>query len=326
MSVKRVLRSAVKSGIANGTIQSAASQLQSSQAEIPERKATTKKKPKADNEDHSELVENRPAKRAKNATRRSLRSPVTTAVVENKETHPATTSHNRLAHPHMTNAPLRVPGDSGLITCSKDITQVSQSQDTTISPPFTTTEDLLKQACDHLINVDARLKPLIEKHPCPLFSAKGLAEEIDPFEYLCSGIMSQQISGAAAASVKRKFVGIIYPESLDQNLHSAKQFPSPQQVAACDISSLRGAGLSQRKAEYIKGLAEQFASGVLSNDILFNASDEEVLERLTAVRGLGKWSVEMFSCFGLKRMDVFSTGDLGVQYDSLLLHSSSMRV
>lgn len=47
--------------------------------------------------------------------------------------------------------------------------------------------------------------------------------------------------------------------------------------------------------------------------MLVRASDEEVLERLTAVRGLGKWSVEMFACFGLKRMDVFSTGDLGVQ-------------
>lgn len=50
--------------------------------------------------------------------------------------------------------------------------------------------------------------------------------------------------------------------------------------------------------------------------MLLAASDAEVLEKLTAVRGLGKWSVEMFACFGLKRMDVFSTGDLGVQYVS----------
>lgn len=49
--------------------------------------------------------------------------------------------------------------------------------------------------------------------------------------------------------------------------------------------------------------------------MLINASNEEVLEQLTAVRGLGKWSVEMFACFGLKRMDILSTGDLGVQYD-----------
>ena len=80
-----------------------------------------------------------------------------------------------------------------------------------------------------------------------------------------------------------------------------------------EIPVLRTAGLSQRKAEYIKGLAEKFASGELSAKMLIEASDEEVLEKLIAVRGLGRWSVEMFACFGLKRMDIFSTGDLGVQ-------------
>lgn len=76
---------------------------------------------------------------------------------------------------------------------------------------------------------------------------------------------------------------------------------------------LRTAGLSQRKAEYVLGLAEKFHNGELSAEMLFEASYEDVLEELIKVRGLGKWSVEMFACFGLKRMDVFSTGDLGVQ-------------
>lgn len=76
---------------------------------------------------------------------------------------------------------------------------------------------------------------------------------------------------------------------------------------------LRTAGLSQRKAEYVLGLAEKFHSGELTAEMLFSASYDQVLEELIKVRGLGKWSVEMFACFGLKRMDVFSTGDLGVQ-------------
>ena len=84
-------------------------------------------------------------------------------------------------------------------------------------------------------------------------------------------------------------------------------------MAASDVTFLRQAGLSQRKAEYIQGLAERFASGELSAKILIDASYEELVEKLTAVRGLGLWSVEMFACFNLKRMDVFSTGDLGVQ-------------
>lgn len=91
------------------------------------------------------------------------------------------------------------------------------------------------------------------------------------------------------------------------------RFPTPDIVARCDIPTLRTAGLSQRKAEYIQGLAEKFASGELSARVLATASDEELVELLTAVRGLGRWSVEMFACFALKRIDVFSTGDLGVQ-------------
>lgn len=321
MSVNRVLRSAAKLRNADGIVSSTASQLKS-QAIIPEKTATNRKS-KADIETgSSESIENPPAKRAKRASQKSSDAIIATEVAESIETHPTSPSHTRLAHPHMTNAPLRSPDGSGLITSSKDVvTDVSknQSQKHQIPPrPFSTTEDLLKQACDHLINLDARLKPLIEKYPCPLFSVQGLAEEIDPFESLCSGIMSQQISGAAAASVKKKFIGLFPPESTpDEKPHQPGRFPLPAHVAASDISYLRGAGLSQRKAEYIKGLAEQFAWGSLSNEILAKASDDEVLEKLIAVRGLGRWSVEMFSCFALKRMDVFSTGDLGVQYDFL---------
>jgi DNA-3-methyladenine glycosylase II len=84
-------------------------------------------------------------------------------------------------------------------------------------------------------------------------------------------------------------------------------------VLTKDIPPLRTAGLSQRKAEYITGLAEKFASGEFTAEGLVGASDEALIEQLVAVRGLGRWSVEMFACFGLKRMDVFSTGDLGVQ-------------
>lgn len=127
--------------------------------------------------------------------------------------------------------------------------------------------------------------------------------------------MAQQVSGAAASSIKKKFVGLFNGPLDEKKVEEVKMFPTPAQVAACNVAFLRQAGLSQRKAEYIQGLAERFSTGELSATMLINASDEEVLEKLTAVRGLGKWSVEMFACFGLKRMDILSTGDLGVQYD-----------
>ena len=174
--------------------------------------------------------------------------------------------------------------------------------------PSATSNTLLNQGCAHLIKVDPRLKPVIEQHPCSIFSAKGLAEVIDPFRSLSSGIMGQQVSGAAAKSIKNKFVALFN----EDNPEEAK-FPTPAQVAVTDIARLRLAGLSQRKAEYIQGLAQKFINRELTNDMLMKASDDEVMEKLIAVRGLGKWSVEMFACFGLKRLDILSTGDLGVQ-------------
>lgn len=173
-----------------------------------------------------------------------------------------------------------------------------------------TTETLLEEANKHLISVDERMRPLVEKNFCRVFSPEGLAETIDPFESLASGIISQQVSGAAAKSIKAKFVALFHD---NEDSSTDKRFPHPSEVAPCSIEHLRTAGLSQRKAEYIQGLATKFSSGELTAQMLHDVPYEELLERLLAVRGLGRWSVEMFACFGLKRMDVFSLGDLGVQ-------------
>ncbi|KAF1988104.1 DNA glycosylase [Aulographum hederae CBS 113979] len=216
-------------------------------------------------------------------------------IAHSKAQNPSAHHGTRGAEPHATNAPLSTPGGSRYVAFPSS------------SPsklPKTTTDTLLEDAKAHLIKIDPTLKDIIEKHHCKLFSPEGLQEEIDPFVALSSSIMAQQVSGAAASSIKRKFIGL-FPD--------CTTFPTPAQVAAEDVPFLRTAGLSQRKAEYIKGLAEKFASGELSAKMLVEASDEEVMEKLVAVRGLGKWSVEMFACFGLKRMDVLSTGDLGVQ-------------
>jgi endonuclease III len=179
-----------------------------------------------------------------------------------------------------------------------------------VLPAGATPATLLHDACAHLIAVDARFKALIKRHHCKLFSPESLATIMDPFTALTSSIISQQVSGAAAATIQRRFIALFQ----DDDAAVDPPFPTPTQVAAADIPFLRTAGLSQRKAEFIQGLAAKFASGELSPEILNQSSDEEVLEKLLAVRGLGKWTVEMFICFGLKRIDVFSFGDLSVQY------------
>ncbi|KAI9883602.1 MAG: hypothetical protein M1823_004617 [Watsoniomyces obsoletus] len=222
---------------------------------------------------------------------------------------------NRAAEPHATNAVLISPETSRVVSYPDAINDTSPSKPA-LPKPSTTTGKLLEEACAHLIKMDPKLEVVIKKHPCRLFSPERLAEEIDPFRSLVTGIIAQQVSGAAANSIKNKFVALFDMQSTDHindEDHSTTPFPTPSQVAGCDLARLRTAGLSGRKAEYIKGLAEKFVTGDLSAEMLIRASDEEVLEKLTAVRGLGRWSVEMFACFGLKRMDVFSTGDLGVQ-------------
>ncbi|TKA24732.1 hypothetical protein B0A50_05720 [Salinomyces thailandicus] len=211
-------------------------------------------------------------------------------------------AENRVAEPRHTNAALLTPGGTQVQPAIEESTPSRPS-----AGPATNSSSLLDQACARLIAVDPNLKPVIDKHHCRIFSPEGLAETIDPFRSLASGIMAQQVSGAAAKSIKNKFVGLFPPDACSTG------FPPPSLVAETGLPRLREAGLSQRKAEYIQGLAQKFRDGELTVAMLMNGSDEEVMEKLVAVRGLGAWSVEMFMCFGLKRMDVFSTGDLGVQ-------------
>jgi DNA-3-methyladenine glycosylase II len=225
---------------------------------------------------------------------------------------------NRLADPSRTNALLRSPKTSRIIA-SKPADAVSPSKLSQSLKPTTTTANILEEACAHLIKVDPRMKPLIDAHHCRIFSPEGLAEQIDPFEALTSSIISQQVSGAAAKSIKARFVALFDDSTATTTTTpitiepGQRPFPHPARVAATSLETLRTAGLSQRKAEYVQGLAEKFASGELAAQMLADAPYEEVVETLTAVRGLGRWSVEMFACFALKRMDVFSLGDLGVQ-------------
>ncbi|KAF3007792.1 3-methyladenine DNA glycosylase [Curvularia kusanoi] len=190
----------------------------------------------------------------------------------------ASLNQTRPANPLVTNAPvLKSDGDAIVVNGSPSKKRKAEAPPDVGSPlkkGSSTIDTLLKDAETHLIEVDKEF-------------------------------MGQQVSGAAAASIRKKFTALF------SDTHPA--FPSPAQVLTKDIPTLRTAGLSQRKAEYITGLAEKFASGEFTAEGLVSASDEALIEQLVAVRGLGRWSVEMFACFGLKRMDVFSTGDLGVQ-------------
>uniref|UniRef100_A0A8H7Y807 HhH-GPD domain-containing protein n=1 Tax=Psilocybe cubensis TaxID=181762 RepID=A0A8H7Y807_PSICU len=172
----------------------------------------------------------------------------------------------------------------------------------------------LEEAKRHLIQIDQRFEELFTKMKCKPFEH---LEQVHPFRALVISILGQQISWLAARSITHRFIRLYYP-SLPEKLSDEEGkkitcFPTPRQVANTDVSILRTAGLSARKAEYIRDLAVRFADGRLSTRKLLEANDDELAEMLIEVRGIGRWTVDMFAIFSLRRPDILPVGDLGVQ-------------
>lgn len=122
----------------------------------------------------------------------------------------------------------------------------------------------------------------------------------EPFHTLARAIVGQQISVKAAQSVWNKFVAFV-PDVNAVSVLKAKK------------TDLRSCGLSARKCEYIQDLAQRFAGGAVHVHRWPDMGDEEVIEDLIQVRGIGRWTAEMFLMFNLLRPDVFPLGDLGLQ-------------
>jgi DNA-3-methyladenine glycosylase II len=124
----------------------------------------------------------------------------------------------------------------------------------------------------------------------------------DAYGALLRTIVGQQLSSKAARTIYERVLGLFGGET-----------PAPEQLLAVSEDDLRGAGLSGRKVTYIRDLAQHVIDGELELDRLDELSDEEVIEEIVAVRGLGRWSAEMFLLFHLERPDVTSAGDLGLR-------------
>lgn len=173
-----------------------------------------------------------------------------------------------------------------------------------------------KEAKAHLISADARFEELFTKMSCKPYD---VLEVVHPFRSLTNSILGQQISWMAARSIQHRFLRLYKPElpekPTDYSEYKTPQsfYPTPSQVANTDVAVLKTAGLSQRKAEYVQDLARKFANGDLSSEKLLSANDDELAEMLIAVRGIGRWTVDMFAIFSLRRPNILPVGDLGVQ-------------
>ena len=158
-----------------------------------------------------------------------------------------------------------------------------------MTPPY------WQQAARELAAADERMGELVER-----YSGLGLVSRGDPFATLARSIVGQQISVKAADSVWGRFVAAL-PEV------------SPQAVMVAGEEGLAGCGLSRRKSEYVRDLAAHFVAGRLDPSAWAALDDEALIAALTEVRGIGRWTAEMFLIFNQLRPDVYPLDDLGLQ-------------
>ncbi len=153
-----------------------------------------------------------------------------------------------------------------------------------------------------LAESDPRLGAAMARVPTfPDFARQG--RRFSAFHYLCRSIIYQQLAGAAAKTIHGRV----------RALAPGRGFPTPAQLLALPEEALRGAGLSRNKMLALVDLAERVESRTLRLRGLGRLPDEEVVERLTEVRGIGVWTAQMFLLFKLGRLDVMPATDLGVR-------------
>ena len=158
--------------------------------------------------------------------------------------------------------------------------------------------DFWDDACKHLVKRDRVMKKLI-----PRFSDGQLESRGDAFTTLARSIVGQQISVKAAQAVWDRLIALTSGPSSKL---------SPKAVLDLDGPQIRAAGLSARKVEYLCDLAEHFRSGAVSPARWHDMDDEAIIEELVGIRGIGRWTAEMFLIFHLLRPNVLPLDDVGL--------------
>ena len=164
-------------------------------------------------------------------------------------------------------------------------------------------QNRISEAAAALADLDPVMASLRERHGDPVLKRRRspLGAAAGHFEALAESILYQQLAGAAAATIHRRFV-----DALGGSV-------TPEAVLSTPEATLRGAGLSGSKEAAIRGLADAVASGRLPLERIARLPDDEVVRLLSAERGIGPWTAEMFLIFRLGRLDVWPVTDYGVR-------------
>jgi DNA-3-methyladenine glycosylase II len=160
----------------------------------------------------------------------------------------------------------------------------------------------LTEADRYLRGQDPILRRLIDEGgPIdPATDRRG--SRLDPYEAIARAIVGQQLSTKAAGSIWERLLEVVGGSP-----------PLPSALLAADPEALRAAGLSWSKVAYLRDLAERVQDGELDPERLGELTDDEVVEELTRIKGVGRWTAEMFLIFNLGRPDVLAAGDLGIR-------------
>jgi DNA-3-methyladenine glycosylase II len=154
------------------------------------------------------------------------------------------------------------------------------------------------EAIAYLQQADPILAHIIVRcGPCTL-----QPRSLEPLAMLCRSIVYQQLSGKAASTIMMRFLRLYDPDIL-----------TPEALLRTTDGTLRGIGLSRQKITYLKDLATKVQDGALQLALLPMQSDAEVMHQLMSVKGIGRWTAEMFLIFALGRLDVFPVDDLGIR-------------
>ncbi|MBU1070908.1 DNA-3-methyladenine glycosylase 2 family protein [Patescibacteria group bacterium] len=146
------------------------------------------------------------------------------------------------------------------------------------------------------LSKDPVLKKLIKQHPPFNWPKTG-----DIFTDLIESVINQQLSLASAASIYNRFKKLF------------KGSITPKNTLKLTINQLKNVGLSAQKSSYIQNVATAIVSGSLNVDKLHKSTDQEVMDQLTSIKGIGPWSANMILMFTLNRPDIFPVGDLGIR-------------
>ncbi|MET0824120.1 MAG: DNA-3-methyladenine glycosylase 2 family protein [Solirubrobacterales bacterium] len=150
---------------------------------------------------------------------------------------------------------------------------------------------------------DPVMAALVERHgELSVEGRRRRRPAVDAYGMLLRSVIGQQLSVKAAATIYDRVLALF-----------GGRTPPPEKLLEVEPQELRDVGLSWRKVEYVRDLAEHVLSGELELDRLDRLSDERVIAEITAVRGFGLWSAQMFLIFFLERPDVLPTGDLGIR-------------